>query len=273
MLCRGSICALMLLLGISGAAVAEDAAYPDWHGQWSRIGGFNWDPDKPRGRQQAPLTAEYQAMHDASMADQRRGGQGNYQGHLCLPYGMPGMMLAYLPIEFVITPDVTYVMLEHMNQRRRIYTDGRGWPDKLMPAFVGYSIGRWIDADHDGRYDTLLVETRGMRGPRSYDSSGLPLHADNATIVKERITLDRADPAHLLRNEITTFDHALMRPWTVTRSYRREDKPIWVEHSCEDNHNPEIGDESYFISLDGYLMPTRKDQPPPMLSGFDRTQP
>lgn len=273
MLRRRSICALAaLLLTITSAAAFDDAMYPGWKGQWSRIGGFNWDPTKPRGGQQAPFTTEYQAIADASIADQVRGGQGNYPGDRCFPYGMPGMMLAYLPIEFIITPDITYIALEHMNQFRRIYTDGRTWPKKLTPEFNGYSIGRWADEDADGKYDVLLVETRGMRGPRSYDSSGLPLHSDNETIVTERIYRDKADPDHLLHNDITTIDHALIHPWTVTRSYRREDKPVWVEHTCEANHNVEIGNESYFISVDGYLMPTQKDQPPPRLRGFDQRQ-
>jgi hypothetical protein len=156
-----------------------------------------------------------------------------------------------------------------MGQHRRIFTDGRSWPARLTPAFNGYSVGRWVDADRNGRYDTLLIETRGLQGPRSFDSSGMPLHSDNETIINERITLDRADP-NVLRNEITTIDHALTRPWTVTRSYRRDRKPIWFEHLCEINNNVEIGSESYFVGADGALMPTRKDQPPPPLRGFER---
>ena len=75
----------------------------------------------------------------------------------------------------------------HIHDSRRIYTDGRGWPEQIEPSFVGYSIGRWIDSDGDGNYDTLLVETRGLRGPRAYDLTGTPFHRDNATIIKERI--------------------------------------------------------------------------------------
>jgi hypothetical protein len=272
MLARNPIWALAaLLVTMTGAAASDDASYPDWNGEWSRIGDWGWDPTRPRGAgQQAPLTAEYQAVLEASIADQARGGQGNYPGDRCLPYGMPGMMFPYRGMEFVITADVTYILLEHMGQRRRIYTDGRAWPEKMTPAFNGYSIGRWVDQGRDGRYDTLLIETRGLQGPRSYDSSGLPLHSDNETIIKERITLDKADPEHVLHNEITTIDHALTRPWTVTRSYRRDRKPLWFEHLCEINNNVEIGSESYFIGADGTLMPTRRDQPPPQLRGFDR---
>jgi hypothetical protein len=37
----------------------------------------------------------------------------------------------------------------------------------------------------------LEVETRNMKGPRAFDASGLPLHADNQTVVKERYTFDK----------------------------------------------------------------------------------
>ena len=65
------------------------------------------------------------------------------------------------------------------------------------------------------------------------DSRSIPLHKDNATIVRERIYLDKADP-NVLRNEVTVIDNALTRPWTVTKSYRREPnpRPYWREVNC-----------------------------------------
>ena len=47
------------------------------------------------------------------------------------------------------------------------------------------------------------------------------MHKDNQTVVRERIFVDKANP-DTLRDEITTVDHALTRPWTVMRSYQRE---------------------------------------------------
>jgi hypothetical protein len=257
---------------ISPARAFDEAKFPQLKGQWSRIGDARWDTTRPRLAQQAPLTPQYQRFLQASIDEQHAGGHGNDLMYKCFPPGMPRMMLAYNPIEFIITPDVTYIALEHMTQFRRVYTDGRAWPQSLKPSFVGTSIGKWIDEDGDGRYDALVIETRGMRGPRAFDSSGLPLHDDNETIVEERIHLDPTD-SDLLHNEITTIDHALSRPWTVVRSYKREQHPGWVEHICgEDNRHVEIGKENYFISLDGFLMPTRKDQTPPQLRGFDQAQ-
>jgi hypothetical protein len=264
-----------LLFMITGAAAFEDAKYPDWKGQWSRIGSGNWDPSKPRGAgQKAPLTPEYQAVLDASLADQDRGGQGNDPGYRCSPHGMPRIMIGIQPFEFVITPQTTYIALELFNQLRRIYTDGRAWPDRITPSTLGYSIGRWIDSDGDGRYDTLDVETRGLKGPRSYDSSGIPFHADGLTVVNERITLDKTN-RNILRNEITTTDHALTRPWMVTRSYKRDPspRPVWVEHVCsEDNRHVVIGKENYVVNFEGYLMPVRKGQEPPDLRNFRSAQ-
>ena len=107
---------------------------------------------------------------------------------------MPRVTNGYGEIEFVVTPDTTHILVQHIHDNRRIFTDGRDWPAELEPTFLGYSIGKWIDTDGDGRYDVLEVETRGFRGPRAFDASGLPLHEDNQTIVKERIYLDKADP-------------------------------------------------------------------------------
>jgi hypothetical protein len=118
----------------------------------------------------------------------------------------------------------------------------------------------------------LAVETRGLRGPRILESSGIPLHYDNQTVFQERIALDRAD-AKVLHDEITIIDHAFTHPWTVTRSYRRLSDPSWIEDVCAENNNYVfIGQDSYFLSPDGNLMPTRKDQPPPDLRNFERAE-
>jgi hypothetical protein len=259
-----------LTLSAAGARAHDESKYPDWKGQWTRGNGpAQWDPSKPAGlRQQPPLTLEYQAIWEANMASQSSGGESYNPQAVCLPSGMPRLMIAYEPIEIIVTAETTYVRSDHLSEFRRIYTDGRDWPNNAEPTYTGYSIGQWIDADGDGRYDVLEVETRNLKGPRTFDASGIPFHADNQTVIKERIYLDKAN-SDLLRNEITTIDHALTRPWTVTRSYRRDRNGGWFEHVCtEDNHHVVIGTESYFLDAAGTLMPTRKDQPPPDLKYF-----
>jgi hypothetical protein len=263
--------ALALVLLAVGARAGEGPQYPDWKGQWTRIGSGSWDPSRAGGpRQQgAPLTPEYQAVLERGVSDMQAGGHGNNPTPNCTPPGMPRAMLPYESMEFIVEPQTTHVVIEFMNQLRRIYTDGRAWPGHVEPSFLGYSIGHWEDTDADGRLDTLLVETRDLKGPRTFDGV-IPLDRDNATVVKERIYADRHDP-NVLHNEITTIDHALTRPWTVTRSYQREHEAIWYEYPCaENNEHVFIGKENYYLSADGNLMPARKDQAPPDLRFFDK---
>jgi hypothetical protein len=285
MLYRGAMGAVALatmLCGVScGAWAFDDAKYPDLSGQWIGIrmpscrGQPSFDPVKCWGTtQDAPLTPEYQAIFAENLADQHIGGQGTNATSTCLAPGMPMVMNAHSPMEIIVLPETTYIRVDHIRDtRRRIYTDGRDWPEEIEPSFDGYSIGKWIDADGDGRYDVLEVETRGFKGPRSYDASGLPLHRDNKSVFNERIYLDKANP-NVLHDDITVIDNGLTRPWTVMKTYRRNTnpQPIWIDYICaEGNQLVRIGAQNYMLSGDGYLMPTRKGQAPPDLKYFKRS--
>ena len=277
--------AAVLMATMSGARALDEARYPNWKGEWNAINPplgpnsqiIKFDPAKPSGPgQRAPLTPEYQKVLEDSMANQANGGLGNYPTARCLPGGMPRTM-ASPRLEFVITPETTYILGGAGTiENRRIYTDGRDWPKdgEVDPSYVGYSIGRWIDEDGDGRYDVLEVATRGpFKGPRAYDHTGLPLHFDNQSTFKERFYLDKRNP-NLLHDEITVFDYALTRPWSVDKTFRRNlnPRPGWDEINCnEGNSQIVIGKENYYLSWDGDLMPTRKDQPPPDLKYFKQT--
>src|SRR5580700_10127236 len=243
------------------ALAFDDSKYPDFAGQWRKPNGVTvqWDQTKPLGlAQQAPLKPEFQAALEASLKDQTLGGQGADARYSCLPNGMPRIMTVVWPIEIVITPKITYIMFEN-NLPRRIFTDGRAWPTNEEPSFNGYSIGKWIDDGH-GRYDALEVETRNLKGPRTFEASGIPMHADNETVVKERIYLD-PENKDVMHNDITTFDHALTKPWTVNKRYLRvaETNVLFYENECsENNQHVVIGKEGYYLSADGYLMPVKK---------------
>jgi hypothetical protein len=266
-----------LLIPLGGAAAFDDARYPDLSGQWHRLptpgvrGQPSFDPTKPWGRgQQAPLTAEYQGIFEASLSDQAAGGHGAQRGWSCRSSGMPLMMTLFEPMEIIVLPETTYIRIDQYNTQRRIFTDGRTWPAEIEPSYIGYSIGKWIDEDGDGHFDVLEVETRGFKGPSTLDASGLSLRHDDRTVVIERIYLDKADP-NVLHDQITVTDDALTRPWTVTKNYRRDPdpRPAWVEWICaEGQSHVAIGTENYYLSADGLLMPARKDQPPPDLRYF-----
>jgi len=280
MLNRSAIAALALaaalVLPAAGAQAFDESKYPDFSGQWRRPPGvgISWDQTKPLGLgQQAPLTPEYQKIFEASLADQAAGGQGRDWPARCMPFGLPRIMTVVFPMEIVITPNTTHILFDYA-MPRRIYTDGRSFPtDYMEPNFYGLSIGKWVDEDGDGKYDVLEIETRNFRSPRSYEATGLPLHDDGESVINERLFLDKADK-DILHDVITVTDHALTRPWTVDKRYKREHgDPVWYQLNCsEDNRHVYLGNEHYVISADDKLMPSKKNQQPPDLSYFKTTK-
>jgi len=294
---RSSIGAMTLLAMLAfttaGARAWDDTKYPDLKGQWRRVGnggllaggagGLRWDDSLPAKNtpslgQEPPLTPEYQTIYDANLADMTEGGQGIDPTYNCVSPGMPRVMIGYSRLEIVVTPAITYILMDRDHDHfRHIYTDGRDFPANMAenPLFLGYSIGTWLDTTGSGRFDTLEVETRGLKGPRVFDATGIPLHADNETVIKERIYLDKAN-ADLLHDDITTIDHALTRPWLVQKTFGRvkSDKPIWFGHSVcnEGNAHVGIGNEVYYLGAGGLLMPAKKDQPPPDLRYFKQSE-
>jgi hypothetical protein len=261
---------LALLLSATRASAFDDSKYPDLKGQWDRLGPPSWAPAGD-----PPYTPEYKAVFEAALADMANGGSGGVISQDCFPQGVPMMMNIYDPMEIAITADITYILISHVNDSyRRIYTDGKGWPgeDHFLPTYAGYSVGKWVDEDGDGKYDVLEIETRHFLSPRVFDARGLPLHKDGQSVVNERIFLDKADK-NILYDEITVHDNSLTRPWSVTKKMKRiaRDRPLWRTAVCaEGNTRVKIEGENYFLSADGKLMPTRKDQPPPDLQYFTR---
>jgi hypothetical protein len=255
----------------AAAQIVDFGKYPDLKGQWVR-------PDNPnnwiRLAGPPPLIPEYQKIWEDIKADLKAGGPGNWPSTFCIPAGMPAMMSFYDPGEIIVMPDATYVLISHNDDSyRRIYTDGRDWPQDASPTFAGYSIGQWVDEDGDGKYDVLTVETRFLKLPRSYDISGIPFHSDGQAVIKERIFLDKADP-NTLYDEITVLDHALTRPYVKLQKASRnpDPRPVWFSDVCsENNSHVLIENEAYFKSADGKLMPAKKNQAPPDLRYFKRT--
>jgi hypothetical protein len=247
--------------------------YPDFHGQWTRGVGNpnNWRQEAGP----APLTPKFEKVFADITADLKAGGPGNWPSTFCIPAGMPAIMSFYDPMEMIVMPDVTYILVSHNDdQIRRIYTDGRDWPKDTEPTFAGYSIGHWVDENGDGKYNVLEIETRFLKDPRGYDTSGLPFANDGKTRIKERIYLDRNDK-NTLYDEIMVYDNAMTRPYgKVQKAVRNPNpRPAWHSDVCSENNTwVQIGGQDYYVSADGKLMPSKKGQQPPDLTYFQETK-
>ena len=213
-----------------------------FEGQWERRGSQNFDPSIPDTLpDHPPLTpaaaAQFQAALDAAKA-----GRPIHDPHAgCLPLGMPRMMNMPFLFEVIASKERVTMIMEEQSQVRRIWTDGRGFPDDMWDTFVGTSIGHW-----EGK--VLVVETHGMKADLPITQKGL-MHSDKLK-VRERLWLADADT---MKDEITLTDpETFTQPWTQTKTYRRTRDPL-NEYVCEENNrNP--------VSADGVTGVTLKAQ-------------
>ena len=126
------------------------------------------------------------------------------------------------PLEIVQTDTQVTILYESFHEVRRIYLDGRGYPDKLPHRAMGYSLGHWEGS-------TLVVETK-MLTAGYVDLGGQPI-SENARVV-ERMSL--SGDGRALRSELTVYDpENYRRPITRHRAWRKTPETVILEYDCD----------------------------------------
>ena len=219
----------LIAIAVSGAACT--AAEPDFSGVWqayASVPGFG-----PGG--EAALTEEGTQTVEAFFAE--FGDNFVEPGAYCVPPGMPATMTAMVsyPIEILQTPHRLTMLTELDMQVRRIYVDGRDFPDDFVTSRMGYSIGRWEGA-------TLVIETRLLG---EYLMRQWP-RTEN-TVITERVYRANRDELNVVRNgfppesesndllvfEMTVTDPSLYKePQRITMYYQRIAEDQILEYDC-----------------------------------------
>ncbi|HEY7671869.1 MAG TPA: hypothetical protein VIC71_06610, partial [Gammaproteobacteria bacterium] len=134
MKCSRKLAVTLTLVCITGGAAAET----DFSGVWQAYASVG-----PGAGGAAALTEEGARLVDGfftALGD-------NYiePGAYCVPPGMPATMTAMVsyPIEIIHSPNRLTILTELDMQLRRIYMDGREFPEGYVTSRMGYSIGHW----------------------------------------------------------------------------------------------------------------------------------
>lgn len=126
------------------------------------------------------------------------------------------------PLEIVQNENQVTILYESFHEVRRIFLDGRRYPDKMPHRAMGYSVGHW-------EASTLVVETK-MLTASHVDLAGQPL-SENARVV-ERMSLH--DGGQTLRSELTVYDpENYRRPITRHRAWRKTPDTTILEYDCD----------------------------------------
>lgn len=128
---------------------------------------------------------------------------------LVMASGMP------YPMEIVHADD--HIMIVYgADYARRVYLDGREFPDTAVSSSLGFSTGEW-------RGDTLVVTTREL-SPAFMSTRGQPVSADAYTI--EHIYID--DRGYLHADMWLHDPKNYRRPPYIKRSYDRDFSPTVI---------------------------------------------
>src|SRR5882724_4251388 len=102
-----------LAMTVLAAQAHDEAKFPDWSGQWSRVPDGDvprYDPGKPLREQPALLNEEYRRRYEASVKDQAAGGFGLDLNYACIAQTMPRLMNGAVPFEFSVSPTTTHIL-------------------------------------------------------------------------------------------------------------------------------------------------------------------
>ena len=174
----------------------------------------------------------------AARADFMRRQEGEKNGKpvvntstLCLPSGMPKVMTAPYPIQFVVQPRQVIVLHEIQHLMRFIYLGEEHPPkDDLFPTYAGHSVGHW-----EG--DTLVVDTIATTGGlTTLDQADRPKSGEMHVIEH----IKKINGGKQLE-DLVTFDDpkTYTKPWTARLLYDWRPDIRFIEYICEENNrNP-----------------------------------
>jgi len=226
---RRRLLALLLATGIASSASAFAAGHPsEAPDNRNTISGMWLLPSTEYMQTQSlPLTPAAKKARDALLARMRSGQVLSDNSRLCLPPGVPGLMLNEFALEILESPGVVAILSEESPLPRLVHIDEKQLPDDVMPTWNGHSVGHWEN-------DVLVVETTAFndRISRLPVPGGLP--SPNAKIT-EHISLQ--DHGETLADAMTFEDPVnLTKPWSHTWTYQRlpAGSELW-EYPCEVN--------------------------------------
>ena len=247
-----SAAAAALLIAVAPAAIAAPAKastpafskLPDWTGVWQGTGtlfaptGAITDGNRNEARNYPPYNPEWEARYTKFLSEVLHKSKYVDPATLCYAAGFPRLAGSPFGIQFVPTPEMTYVFYERPGSRF-IFTDGRPHQKGFVPTPEGDSIGHW-----EG--DTLVVDTVGMRSGVPVDRTGMTFSPKLHIVERiRRIGMDQME-------DVLTFTDpvALTKPWVVTRLYNRQKEKFAAVGNiacAESQRNPIVGGENTVV--------------------------
>ena len=197
-------------------AAAAAPATPRVSAQSRNLAGLWLLAEAPTSRRET-VKPEFAARFPASVSAGPAAAQAAAESaRQCVPSPFFGATGGY-PLRIIQTATQVTLLSEENSRVHRIYLD-RDFPEKLVPTYAGFTVGRW-----EG--NTLVAETRGLR-----TAAGEPVLPDYRVIERLR----RGADGLTLEQDIAVDSAAYTAP--AVRTYRYFARPDlrWQPAVCEE---------------------------------------
>ena len=200
---RSSLVITAALAAVALGALPVHAAETGLSGLWLLERGQFGGREAPALTPAAAADMEVQRKNPRVMTDISR---------LCLPVGMPRMMVNELPLEIVESPERIAIVSEQTELGRTVYMNTAVHPSDTPPAWNGNSYGKWEGS-------TLVVDTIGFNDRTTHIPG--TAKGSTSTHLVEKYHLENGGKVLVIE---MTFDDpkVLTRPYTVSYRYDRQ---------------------------------------------------
>lgn len=211
---------MLALCGMSAsfAQAPLDLGKPDFTGIWHRV---DYRPSAANAGTKPPLLPAAAKVYAAHQVAAAHGDRSFDSAAICLPEGIPRLMLKSEPFEILQRPTLVAFNFQINRLNRVVYLKDSPPPDD-GGYYLGEATGKWEGA-------TLVIDTRGFNDQTLLDDVGLP-HSESLRVT-ERLSLSQG--GHRMTDHITIQDpDTYSKPWTVTASYERMPGAHLTEDVC-----------------------------------------
>jgi hypothetical protein len=198
--------ALLAAAPVLACGPAYAQAHPDFTGVWA-IAPYSPALKAADGRP-LPLKPEAKAQYDRRLAAAAKGDRSWDESTICLPQGLPRLMLVNKPFQIMQRPKAVFFLHQENRLPHKAYFN-EPLPADSDGFYLGTSVARWEGS-------TLVVESSGFREGTYLDDKGLP-HSD-ALRLTERYRLGQGGKAMTVTFTIDD-PKAYTRTWTAKASY------------------------------------------------------
>jgi hypothetical protein len=203
-----------------GLALAAD--HPDFTGVW-QITTYSASL-KPSDGKPVPFKPEAKAEYEKHRAAAKAGDRSWDETTLCLPQGLPRLMLVNKPFQIMQRPKAVFFLHQENRLPHKAYFNEK-LPTESDGFYLGESVARW-----EGQ--TLVVQSNGFREGTFLDDQGLP-HSD-ALQLTERYRLG-ADGKTMTIGFTIDDPKTYSRAWRAKASFARKPASFEIpEEVCAD---------------------------------------